>query len=68
MAAADLTRAEWQKAALSAHNGGCVEIAGGLTDVTGIRDSKNPGRGALAVTKAAFAAFLDDARNGRYSL
>jgi hypothetical protein len=68
MVAADLTRAEWQKAALSAHNGGCVEIAGNLPDVTGIRDSKNPGRGALAVTKAAFAAFLTDARQGRCTL
>jgi hypothetical protein len=68
---ADLSHAEWKKAALSAHNGGCVEIAAaipGAPGMTGIRDSKAPQRGAHVIPDAAFAAFLTDTRNGRYTL
>ena len=64
--AADLSHADWRKAARSAHNGGCVEIA-----VTGgtvaVRDSTSPANGPHLISKTAFAAFLNDARNGRYN-
>lgn len=63
----DLSHAEWRKAALS-HGGGCVEIAGSVPGVTGIRDSTAPGRGALTAGRASFAAFPGDARQGRCSL
>jgi uncharacterized protein DUF397 len=64
----DLSRARWRKAARSASaNGGCVEIAGNLPGVTAIRDSKRPEDGAHVVDHAAFAAFIDDAKAGRYN-
>lgn len=63
----DLSHADWRKARRSAQgNGGCVEIAGNLPGVTAIRDSKRPGDGAHVVTREAFAAFLDDVKDGRY--
>lgn len=66
MTGIDLSRAVWRKARLSAQNGGCVEVAGNLPGVAAIRDSKRPGAGAHVVSRAAFAAFLADVRNGRY--
>jgi hypothetical protein len=64
----DLSRAIWRKASLSATNGGCVEIAANLSDVVAVRDSKRPEGGAHVVGRTAFAAFLADARSGRYDL
>lgn len=63
----DLSSALWRKAARShGGNGGCVEIAGNLPGVTAIRDSKRPEDGAHVVDRAAFAAFLADAKAGHY--
>jgi hypothetical protein len=62
----DLSQADWRKARRSAHNGGCVEIAVNLPDVTAVRDSKRPEGGAHVVGRTAFAAFLADVKNGRY--
>jgi Domain of unknown function (DUF397) len=64
----DLSRAMWRKATLSSQNGGCVEIAANLPGVIAVRDSKRPEDGAHVVGRAAFAAFLSDARTGRYDL
>jgi hypothetical protein len=64
----DLSRAVWRKALKSAHNGGCVEIAANLPDITAVRDSKRPEGGAHVVDRAAFAAFLADVKGGRYDL
>jgi Domain of unknown function (DUF397) len=64
----DLSRAAWQKASSSANNGGCVEIAANLPGIIAVRDSKRPDGGAHVVGKAAFAAFLADARTGRFDL
>lgn len=64
----DLSQAVWRKARRSSHNGGCVEIAANLPDVVGVRDSKRPEGGAHVVSRSAFAAFLADARSGRYDL
>ena len=64
----DLSRAMWRKATLSSQNGGCVEIAANLPGVIAVRDSKRPEGGAHVVTRVAFAAFLADARAGRYDL
>jgi Domain of unknown function (DUF397) len=64
----DLSRAVWRKASRSSHNGGCVEIAANLPGVIAVRDSKRPEAGAHVVGRAAFAAFLADARAGRYDL
>jgi hypothetical protein len=64
----DLSRAIWRKASLSTTNGGCVEIASNLDDIVAVRDSKRPEGGAHVVGRAAFAAFLADAKIGRYDL
>ena len=64
----DLSRAIWRKARLSAHNGGCVEIAANLRGVAAVRDSKRPEGGAHIVTRDAFANFLADVKGGRYDL
>ncbi len=65
----DLSQAIWRKATRSTGaNTGCVEVAGNLTDVTAVRDSKHPHAGALVLTRAAFAAFLHDVKSGRYDI
>ena len=64
----DLSQAVWRKARRSSHNGGCVEIAANLPEVTAVRDSKRPEGGAHVVDRAAFAAFLADVKNGRYNI
>jgi hypothetical protein len=64
----DLSQAIWRKASMSAHNGGCVEVAANLPGVTAVRDSKRPEGGAHVVDRAAFAEFLADARQGRYDI
>ena len=64
----DLSHALWRKARLSQHNGGCVEVAVNLDGVVAVRDSKRPEMGAHVVGRSAFAAFLADARSGRYDL
>jgi len=64
----DLSQAAWRKATASQNNGGCVEVAANIPNVIAIRDSKRPGDGAHVVTRAAFSAFLDDARAGRYDI
>jgi Domain of unknown function (DUF397) len=64
----DLSQAEWRKSRASSMNGGCVEIAGNLQGVVAVRDSKRPENGAHVVGRDAFAAFLADARSGRYDL
>jgi len=64
----DLSQAIWRKARRSAHNGGCVEIAANLPEVTAIRDSKRPEGGAHIVCRDSFAEFLADLKRGRYDL
>jgi uncharacterized protein DUF397 len=64
----DLSQAMWRKARRSQWNGGCVEVATNLGDVVAVRDSKCPSDGAHVVARPAFAAFLADAKAGRYDL
>jgi len=64
----DLSQATWRKASLSAHNGGCVEVAANIPGVTAVRDSKRPDDGAHIVDRAAFASFLADVKGGRYDI
>ena len=64
----DLSQAIWRKASLSVHNGGCVEIAANIPEVTAVRDSKRPDDGAHIVDRAAFASFLADVKGGRYDV
>lgn len=65
--AGGLADAQWRKARRSgAENGGCVEIARGLSGHTGIRDSRRPRDGVHLLSAAAFAAFLADVKAGAY--
>jgi hypothetical protein len=64
----DLSRAVWRKARRSQHNGGCVEVAANVNEVIAVRDSKRPEAGAHVVSRSAFAAFLKDAKAGRFDL
>lgn len=66
--AVDVRTAIWRKASLSVHNGGCVEIAANLPGVTAVRDSKHPEGGAHVISRATFASFLADVKEGRYDL
>jgi hypothetical protein len=59
----------WRKALASNQQGNCVEV--GTTSagrVAGIRDSKSPERGYLAVEPEAFGAFLADVKWGKRDL
>jgi hypothetical protein len=61
---------KWVKARASGSSGGqCVEV--GTTAAgraAGIRDSKSPERGHLAVTPAMLGALLEDVKAGRLDL
>jgi len=45
-----------------------VEVAANLDQVVAVRDSKRPEGGAHVVGRAEFAAFLADAKRGRFDL
>jgi hypothetical protein len=59
----------WRKAQASAAQNGCVEI--GTTaagHAAGIRDSKSPQRGHLAMTPEVFGALLASIKRGELDL
>jgi hypothetical protein len=62
------TKLTWRKASRSGSNGDCVEIAFRLGRAAGIRDSKSPERGHLAVTAEVFGAFLAGVKSGHYDM
>lgn len=60
--------AQWRK---SSHSGGssgqCVEVAD-VPELVGIRDSKNPNAGHLAVPRSAFASLVSRVKSGALDL
>ena len=59
----------WRKASKSAVNGDCVEVgATAAGRAAGIRDSKSPEGGHLAVTPDAFRALLTAVKRGDLDL
>jgi hypothetical protein len=58
----------WRKARASASNGGCVEVGTAAGRAAGIRDSKSPERGHLAVTPAMLGELLGDVKRGELDL
>jgi len=57
----------WRKARRSAAENGCVEVGTANGRAAGIRDSKSPERGHLAVTPAMLGALLASVVNARFS-
>ncbi|CAM2970464.1 DUF397 domain-containing protein [Saccharomonospora xinjiangensis] len=63
----DLARLEWRKSSFSGGGNDCVEVA--FTDGgAAVRDSKNPGGGALTLSGRQWDAFLSAARAGELDL
>lgn len=63
--------ADWFKSSYSNGGGNCVEAADLTKTVyraVAVRDSKDPDGPALLFTAEAFAAFVADARTGRYDI
>lgn len=57
MSTLDLAAASWRKSSYSSNTSNCVEVAFAGRAVA-VRDSKHPGGGALAVSEAAWSAFV----------
>jgi Domain of unknown function (DUF397) len=49
---------QWRKSSRSGHQDNCVEVAR-ISDVVGVRDSKNPNGGQLALSPAAWHRFTN---------
>ncbi|MGI5146423.1 DUF397 domain-containing protein [Plantactinospora sp. CA-294935] len=55
----ELSRAIWRKSSRSnANAGNCVEVAGNLPGVVGVRDSKDPAGPVLAFADSAWERFV----------
>ncbi|MDG4785628.1 DUF397 domain-containing protein [Micromonospora sp. WMMD1102] len=60
----ELNGALWRKSSRSnGHGGNCVEVAGNLPEVVGVRDSKDPTGPVLAFTAPAWRSFLRTLRS-----
>ncbi|MFC3965785.1 DUF397 domain-containing protein [Nocardia jiangsuensis] len=62
----DLSGARWFKSTRSSAGKDCVEVAHLDAGMVGVRDSKNPGRGALVFTSSEWTAFLTGSRHGEF--
>ncbi len=58
----DLSRAQWKKSSYSGNTGNCVEVAA-TQSMVGIRDSKDPDRAVLRVSREAWQEFIQDIRS-----
>ena len=58
----------WRKAAASAANGSCVEVALVSDGGVAVRDSKDPSGPILRYTAAEWVAFLHGAKGGEFDL
>ncbi|WP_153532359.1 DUF397 domain-containing protein [Actinomadura macrotermitis] len=62
------TFTQWRKSSYSGGDSGqCVEIAQ-VTALIGLRDSKNPDSGHLALDRATFATLIDHVKAGALDL
>jgi hypothetical protein len=55
----------WRKSTRTGTTGNCVEVAM-TSEVTAVRDSKNPDGGRFAVSAARWRSFLSQLKAGRY--
>jgi len=65
---ADLSRAVWRKSSHSGAVNDCVEVAGNLPGAVAVRDSKDRGGPALAITPEAWRAFAAAVNDGEFDL
>ena len=54
----DLSRAEWHKSSHSSQSGNCVEVAHNLPKLVAVRDSKEPDRVTLVVSREVWRVFI----------
>ncbi|WP_019871344.1 DUF397 domain-containing protein [Salinispora oceanensis] len=54
----DVTGAAWRKSTRSNNGGDCVEVADNLSDIVGLRDSKDPSGPILTFSPTAWATFI----------
>ncbi|ABP56891.1 DUF397 domain-containing protein [Salinispora tropica] len=55
----NLSNARWKKSTRSGTSGGeCIEVAGNLPGIVGVRDSKDPTGPALVFGPRAWSAFV----------
>lgn len=65
----DLSSVVWRKASYSTNNGGaCVEVTANLPGLVAVRDSKDPGGPALAVSPDQWTAFTGGVKSGEFDL
>ena len=58
-----LAAAAWRKSSRSGSQGGnCVEVATMSDEATALRDSKNPGNGAIVISATAWRNFLESVK------
>ncbi|MFJ2263405.1 DUF397 domain-containing protein [Streptomyces sp. NPDC087844] len=58
----DLSGARWRSSTFSGGNNECVEVAGNLTPLIPVRDSKRPTGPTLAFSLGAWSVFVDHLR------
>jgi hypothetical protein len=54
----DLSRARWRTSSHSSGNGECVQVTTTPGGIIAVRDSKNPGGPALAITARTWTRFV----------
>jgi Domain of unknown function (DUF397) len=64
----DLSRAAWRKSSWSGANNNCVEVAGNLSRVVAVRDSKDPDGPALVFNRATWGSFTSLVKAGKLDL
>ncbi|MFC7386290.1 DUF397 domain-containing protein [Sphaerisporangium rhizosphaerae] len=64
----DLPNARWRKSSYSGGGNNCVEVAGNLPGVIGVRDSKNPTGPALLFTPGGWSAFVKGVKGGEFDV
>jgi len=62
----DLSNAVWRKSSFSGSGNNCVEVAGNLTGLVAVRDSKHLPGPALIFTSLDWQAFLESVSDGRF--
>jgi hypothetical protein len=58
MTETELSSAEWHKSSYSSQDGNCVEVARNLPWLVAVRDSKEPDRAKLVVSRKAWRMFI----------